>query len=416
VQFRRLWRRELVVPAVAVFVLALPVFSRLISGADPTSTISDHSAHLNYTRKLIRNGEAPPHPLFHYMVALLALNDRDSLAHLQYVAAFVLALALAVRAYLTAMLLSAEKTATLRQVVGLCLALALVMPLPNWWSSPPKIAPLESAFFQLDMPAPIWWDLPSVRWGQLSPNIWHNPTGIFAMPFCLLVFLAGLAALERPSLTTMALAGAAMVLSLLAKPNYVLAFGPCFAIAAFAVWNRAIDAGRLSFGAVLGQALLALGPATLVLVRQFQSTFGEHPGEIAGVRIAALAGWSVLMKPQYIPYAILLSIAFPLTVAILYWRDVFRDRTTALAWAVFAVSVVQFLLLAETGKRAEHGNFGWGAVLANQVLFVACCDFLLRQPPSNSRNVAFIVFGFHLLSGCICLARCLFVPSMANAF
>jgi hypothetical protein len=406
----------LVVPALVVFLLALPVFYRLISGLDPTSTISDHAAHLRYTLALAKDGEAPPHPFFHYTVYLLSFGDRLNIQHLQRVAAVVLALALAFRAYLTAMLLAVDKSVTLPQIVGICLTLALVMPLPNWWSSPTKIAPLESAFFQLDMPSPVWWDLPSVRWGQISPNIWHNPTGIFAMPFCLLVFLAGLAALERPSLATMAFAGAAMVLSLLAKPNYVLAFGPCFTIAAVVIWNRAVDAGRLSVGAVVGQGLLALGPASLVLLRQFQTTFGEHPADVAGVRVAALAAWSVLMPPKYIPFAIVLSIAFPLTVAAFYWRSVFRDRCLALAWAVFAVAVVQFLLLAETGKRAEHGNFGWGAVLANQVLFVACCAFLLRQPTSNSRNVSFIVLGLHMLSGGFCLARCLFVPSMANAF
>ena len=415
-QIRQLARRELLVPAVVVFVLAVPVFFRLVNGTDPTSILSDHPAHLGYTQNLIRGGGAPPHPLFHYTVALLSFYDAGSLERLQNVAVFVLALALGVRAYLTAMLLTVAKNVTALKIVGLCVALALVMPLPNWWISPVKIDPRASAFFQLDMPASIWWELPSVRWGQTSPNIWHNPTGIFALPFCLLVVLAGLAALERPNAANMALVGGAMVLSLLAKPNYVLAFAPCFGLAAARAWFRGIRSGTLSLAAASGQALAAFGPAAVVLILQYRSAFGDSRSDDAGVTIAPLAAWGWLLAPKYIPFAILLSIAFPLTVTFLYWHEVIRDRCLVLAWAVFAVALGQFVLLAETGKRGEFGNFGWGAVLANQVLFVACCAFLLRQPASNSRNAAFIIFLFHLLSGCVCLARCLFVPSMASAF
>jgi hypothetical protein len=108
------------------------------------------------------------------------------------------------------------------------------------------------------------------------------------------------------------------------------------------------------------------------------------------------------------------GIAFPLCVSIFYWRQSIEDRGILISWATLTVAIVQFALLAETGLRAEHGNLAWGMVFANHVLFVACCNLLLRQPPGWLRRIAFGVLGLHVLSGCVSLYYCLKDP--VNAF
>jgi hypothetical protein len=113
---------------------------------------------------------------------------------------------------------------------------------------------------------------------------------------------------------------------------------------------------------------------------------------------------------------VLLGVVFPLVVTAFYPRQAVRDPGVALAWAVVAVAVAQYALLSETGGRAFHGNFGWGVVLADQVLFVACCGLVLRQPVGVLRDLAFLVLGLHAASGGLCLVRCLWSPDQASTF
>jgi hypothetical protein len=413
-RLRQLFRGELLVPAALVFLLSLPVFSRLIGAPDVTRARTDHFVHLNLAKRLAMRGESPPHPLYHYFIVFLSLGR--NLAAFEGVAAFVLAFALGVRAYLTALLFSMRNEPRLWQTIVVCLALALAMPLPNWWQTPRSLQPQMTEYFLKRMPAPGWWDLPSVSRGQVAANAWHNPTVIFAMPFCLLLFILGLQSLHQLRASWMAGVGGVMVVSLLAKPNYALAFAPCFAVAAGIVGWRERRAGRLSTQDLVWRGAVALGPALAVLGLQYRGTFAAGQAADARVVFAPLAAWGGLMPVHTIPFAILLGLAFPLAVAVLYRSKAVREPKLLLASAVLAVAILQYALLAETGPRAEHGNFGWGVLLANQVLFVACADFLLRQPASNARRAGFGVLGLHVLSGCICLTRGLFVPDLVTEY
>src|SRR5262249_24344447 len=212
---------------------------------------------------------------------------------------------------------------------------ALAMPLPNWWP-PPATRWNETKSFSPDRAPPAWWDLPAVSSGQVSPNVWHTPTGVFAMPFALLLFLAGLYALEVPRLSSMALVGAATVPSLLAKPNYVLVFAPCFAVAALVVYARAIRAGRLTVPAAAVQRGAArwARPPVLWCPTPGAPCAGKPPGK-ARVLSPPLPPWSTL--PPNPPASVLLGIASPLAVAACYPRQVLRDWRVLLAWSVLAM-------------------------------------------------------------------------------
>jgi hypothetical protein len=410
---RFLSRSELVYPAFVLFWLNVLVFSRLCGAHDPNYSAYDLNFHVGLALKLAEKGATPPpHPLFHYCLLFLAWGG--NLFVIIGMEAVLLALALSVRAYLSAFLFTSRNNPSTALSVLLCLSVALAMPLPNWWRFPLTAWPVETSHFVKAMPVRALWHFPSAVWGQVTPNVWHNPTAIFDMPFALLLFMLGLYALETPRLSTMAWVAVVTVLNLLAKPNYVLAFAPCFGVALLLVFYQKLKAGQLRALDVVGQALVAFGPALLLLRYQFLTTFGEGNVEGGKVVIAPLAAWSMLSAN--IPFSVLLGIAFPLSVAGFYYRQAFRDPKLVLAWAVLAVAVAQFALLQELGDRTAHGNFGWGAILADQVLFVVSCDFLLRQPPGRWRSLSFTVLGLHVATGSVCLARCLFVPPLAYFF
>src|SRR5262249_31757925 len=71
------------------------------------------------------------------------------------------------------------------------------------------------------------------------------------------------------------------------------------------------------------------------------------------------------------PVKLLLSVAFPLSVLIVFWKDVRPSLWLGLAWTTFALSLLVAYGFSETGSRAGHDNFGWSAQIALFVLFVA---------------------------------------------
>jgi hypothetical protein len=395
--------------AAAVTALAAAVFWRLVGEADPASPHSDHISHVRLAAEALRTGAWPPHPLYH--ACLLALSGGKGVA-LGVAAVAVLALACGARTYLSARYLTRARPVPVGGLALLCFALAVAMPLPNWWGFIGERFRSEVAYFGPRMPAWLW-AVPSVYYGVVSPNVWHNPTGIFAAPFALLLFVAGLRALGQPSPRSAALVGGAMVLSALAKPNYVMTFGPCLGVALSALLVRAVRAGRLEGGNAAALLLLAFAPVAVVLWLQFNAASGEtgRPGPLS------FAPWAVWTKESpNIPASVLLGVAFPLAASLLYWREAVRERPLLLAWATLGVAVAQFALLSEAdAARSGHGNFGWGLLFADAVLFVVAAEFLLRQA-GRRRVAAFGVLGLHALSGLVCLARCLYVPPLAGAF
>jgi hypothetical protein len=366
------------IPALTIFALALPIFLRL------SGDTRDYLAHIKLAMEMDHGGERPPHPLFHWTLRALAAGT--DIEATQAATALLLAAAISVRAWLTAGALASSHPLRLWSLTLLCLALALAMPLPNWWN------------------------FPNIYLGQASPNIWHNPTAIFAMPFVLALYLLGVRALDELSWGLFAAVGVTMALCLLAKPNYCLGFAPCFFVMALASLVSAARSGRFTADGAAARMLLAFVPASAVILWQSFVVFPDYSG---GTRLiyAPFVVWGGMVPNINIPAAVFLGVAFPVAACLSSPAAAVRDRGLVLSWATMALCVVQFALLAETGNRFRDGNLGWGMILSAHVLFVASCVFLLRQPASVRRGLAFGVFGLQVVSGCVFLVRTYMDPS-----
>jgi hypothetical protein len=313
-----------------------------------------------------RGQSLPPHPLFH--ACLLALTGGENYLAAPGVLAFLLAAALGVRAWLTADQLVSAGVNSVFVVTVLCLALALALPLPNWWHGELYI-------------------------GNVSPNIWHNPTGVFAMPFALATFLIGMRMIEQPSLRLALFTGPFLALSLLAKPNYLLAFSPYLGIGLATRVLRAVRSGDLAGRTAVAILLFSFAPPALVLAGQYiwlrQDTAVIYvPWEV----------WNQFTH-RHILGSILVGIAYPLAVVVCYPREVNAAPRLIAAWATLAVGMATYALFAERGERLSHANFGWGMIYANHVLFVVSTVFLLQQRGRIRQFLCFAVLALHALSG-----------------
>lgn len=351
--------RSMLLPAVLVFALAIPVFSHFIH-------LGDNLWHIQLAMEMGRRESFQPHPLFH--ACLIALTARGDTLTAPGVVAILLAAALGLRAWLTASELTESSRVSPFTSTVLCLGLALAMPLPSWWG--------EKTYL-----------------GDLSPNSWHNPTGIFAMPLALAVFLTGMRLVSRPTMRAAAVTSFVILLSLLAKPSYMLAFGPCLLVSLLAAIGRAFRQDQLSPASALGIVVLTFGPAAILLTAQYALFTHE-----VRVMYAPFEVWRRFTRDHMLG-SVLVGIAFPLAVVACYPREANASQALTCAWATLAVGVATYALFAESGVRMTHGNFRWGMIYADHILFVASSVFLFRQRGTLRRSLCLGVLGLHVISG-----------------
>jgi hypothetical protein len=361
--------------AAGLFFLA-SYFFRVYLGGVPDFMPGDHRVHLEIARGT--RGEAVPHPLYHYAVKLAMDLARDpSFDGARHAAALVLALAIAVRGWLTYRELAGPLDP--REAAATCFALAVAMALP------------------------VWWKFPNIYLDQIHSNVWHNPTAPFAAPFAVMMFLAGMSYWDAPALGKALAVGVSSSLCALAKPNYLLAFFPCFGPLLLFLAARQMCRRELRPTSAFAHLVAAFAPPLGVLTGQFFYMFGGENG----MEFAPFKVWS---SPN-VPASIVFSLAFPLAVTCSFPRETLGERRLLFAWCVLAVAIAQFALLAETPDgRLIHGNFGWGMMPSCYLLFVECCRLLGRQPAGGRVLACSTVLALHAASGTMFLVRSANMP------
>jgi hypothetical protein len=344
------------IAATVVFLIAMPLFSVRVS-------TGDYGPHIGFTRDLLEGKGTPPHPLFHLLLIALSGGDLFGASGL---VVFICAASLAAVTWLSASMIERAGCRPTLTVV-LSILLALVLPLPNWWSGHRYV-------------------------GLTTPNVWHNPTGVFAMPFALWLFMAGTRLLDRPTIGHAALAGVAGVLSLLSKPNYFLCFVPAFGLTLLSVVFRMRPATAAKLLA------LTFGAPAVVLLGQYLWLTNN-----TAILFLPFEVWRGYVRSHYVG-AVLVGIAFPLMVFALYPRKANEDRTLILAWVALQFGIVMQICFMERARPFDD-NFGWGMIYSNHVLFVASAAFLFMQRSDWRRWVCLSVLLLHAVSGVEYLAN-----------
>jgi hypothetical protein len=343
--------------ATGLFLASLPAFHQQVFG----TRLSDIPTHF----LIERAGEYSVYSILYLLVrGLLLIGASEEV--LGWVAIILLSASVSLKGALTFGMLCEDAKSP---AVPACIAvvLAFVMPIINWWN------------YQ------------SVYLGQIAPTIWHNSTTILVMPAVILLFRASLRCLEKPDFKNAAMTAVFGMLSTLIKPSYTMAWLPIF-IPWFCL--RSISAYGASLRQLVVPMAIMVGPSAIILVVQ-------------GLLISGQANTSVVFSPfgvwsLYSPHpalSSLLSLAFPMAVSILYRDRLARDVGLQLSWLVFAVALLQFALLAESGTRFAQGNFFWGAYMAIYVLFLSSASVLLRQPVSRRALLALAFLALHFVSG-----------------
>jgi hypothetical protein len=263
--------------------------------------------------------------------------------------------------------------------------------------SPPKAIPLSIALLFL-MPI-IGLSLNRIYLGQLPPNVWHNPTTIAAVPFALLLFAYSYRKLNSNNLRDYLVLAGLLVLNLLAKPNYLLAFLPVYYLLQLILILKNRDWKR-----VWGMLIVTL-PVVAMLLIQYYFTFASGEGPGSGVDFAPFKVWN--RYSHNIPLSLLVSVAFPLYYAAAYFKEARADGKVKLSWAIFTIALLEYMFFAEAGERYSHGNFLWGGVIALYILFLTTSASFFRQKFSVKYAFGLLLFLLHLGTGIFYFCRLL---------
>jgi len=370
------WIECTVAVVVTILLAGAPLYQMIHSTNDHVFA-SDYPDHIRLIQQALRDGSWQPHFLFQWAVYAFS-GFQSTFAALGWSMFGITLVGLAGKALLT---LRCYRFA----------ALSRGDPFLHSFRAQQLVLPL-ALFSCLLMPILNPFRPQDIYLGQIAPNLWHNPTAVFAWPFAIILFLAAMQFLQHRRKGMLIAVGILFLLNTIAKPNFVLAFGPVFSIACIY---------RFGFSRRSVAEQMILAPTVFLLAGQ--ALWMSHPGAESAIVIAPLAAWR--NNSRWISLSILRSVAFPLAYIALRPDRLRVSGRLALAWLTLGSALAWALLFAETGPRMRDFNFIWGAHLALYIVFVATImDYLsspLRnaEPPAWSGVFLWILFGLHLLSG-----------------
>lgn len=371
-----------------IFLLAAVYYYALLFVFDVKTDIQ---LHTRVVSNIVEGRDFPPNFLY-FIAVYAAAFFQNNYQSLLYGSLIVIALTIAYKFFVTVRLFESEtglgerfdkNTAVLiSNLAGFCLVTTFCIYLPK----------------ELGLTKYVYL-------GQLPPNVWHNSTTIFLIPFAVLLYWYSYQLLEKFEIKTLWWVIGMAFLNNLIKPSFFLCFAVVFPLMALIKFKLRKEFFLCLIPVVFGFALIIL---EYIAIYKFGS-YGRA-GE-SSIAIEPFGWWRVYA--EYISISFLISVAFPLSYLLFYFNRVKDQPFLYYAYLLFSAATGIMIIFVEKGPRETDGNFFWQIIAANYILFLAVAiDFtkhLLRERKLNIRDMIIAsVFALHLFSGWIYLAKMLF--------
>ncbi len=381
-------------PEFLVFVLSACFFGLLWMLEIKT----DIQPHAFYVRDVVGNRvPLPANFLYYLMVYFFSFAQVESWQHLCFASAVVLGFSVAAKFAITRRLFSwgLGGHRGFSPLAGGCrvylLSLLFSLALLIAFSLPMRLFYAEGYFYL----------------GQIPPNVWHNSTTIFLMPFALLLFWNSYLQINDPSnMKRIYVLAILSALNIFVKPSFIFAFVAVYPLYMFTKTLKKSTV-RL-FMANMAPVFLAGILTVLMYLLIYSFSFGTinvvHVGK-SGVGIRPFLVWQ-RFSPNIL-LSVVLSVLFPAAYILLRPQER-RELLLRYAWALYAVAMLIFILFDETGPRAFHGNFFWQTVVCSYTLFFSTCLRLGKNIQATGwrdwKNLLLLLcLGAHIISGMVYL-------------
>jgi hypothetical protein len=232
---------------------------------------------------------------------------------------------------------------------------------------------------------PIAINIHRIYLGQISPNIWHNPTTEFVMPFALLLFWYSYKFLENKKKKYLYLSIIFLVLNIAIKPSFAFCFAIVYPLYIFAeflkkksVLNGVVP--RIKSNIKLIKWLSPLFIAVVLIGIQWwllhQDASLSHGQYIADIAIKPF--YAISLLSNNIMLSMFLSILFPLSFLIFYRKEIKNDKLYGYGISYFIVGVAIATLLTEIGETAKFGRLAWQVMMCCYIWFFVTIRAFLK--------------------------------------
>lgn len=345
--------------------------------------VSDVPVHTRFVINFVAEHNFPAYTIWYRLVYIFSGFSSEYI-YVAYTTIALLSVLVLLKYWITSAILNANFMHK-RKASFMAAALIFVMPVISYYSCGAE--GVNRAFCLNSV---------HVYLGNISPNQWHNSTLILAMPFNLLLFYFALKNIKSEKTTPFLWVAGLSAASIICKPNYALAFLPVFfaLIVFFKVKERQYLRGAI-------QGALVIIPSIIILAAQWYLTFVQNDLHQVGAKtvVAPFFVWS--NYTPHIAISLLLSLLFPVYILIFFYRKM--DLYLIASWLVFLVALVTASVFSELPNWGA-GNYFWGAIAANYILFVFSTKLLLSEPIGWRVKLGYATFSLHFVSGFLLLA------------
>jgi hypothetical protein len=219
--------------------------------------------------------------------------------------------------------------------------------------------------------------------GYFASNPYHNPTFTLLRPFALIWFYIIVDRIfSKTNLKYLLYTALIVYLATYAKPNFTLTILPAMLVVYLLFYIKRTKEINWSL-VLIGMGLVSAA----ALLAQYLLTYIENGDE--GIIFAPFATVLYYARNYFIgSQKIVMSVAFPLVVSIIYWRDVKGRLDFRLAWINYLVGVLIAVLFAEP-NRLDHANFFWCPMTGAFILFVVTVIYYVTILTGRIRDKSF---------------------------
>ena len=227
--------------------------------------------------------------------------------------------------------------------------------------------------------------------GQFSPNVWHNSTTIFLMPFALLLFWQSYKQILDSSTKRIYLISLLVVINIFSKPSFF--FGFCIIYPLFLLFKY-----KLKKEFFFNIIPVFIGGILLIL----QYIWIYETDSNSSITIAPFSVWNILYPTKYFILTLITSFTFP--IAYLYLTKNRFDILTNYTVSLVVFGLIIFVFLAETGDRFRDMNFAWQAIIASFLLFLISIiqvfkNIKQKRYNKNKIKILLFIYSLHIISG-----------------
>ncbi len=236
--------------------------------------------------------------------------------------------------------------------------------------------------------------------GQLAPNVWHNSTVIFLMPFSIVLYFKTYEYILEDShaknLPPQILV--LIILNVLIKPSFLFVLIP----SAMLFWFfRTVNSSNYLKNAkkltpfILGIIFIVIEYYIIYKLNYTSNVVDKDKN--SGVIISPLEVWQHFSDS--IPIAIFTSCFFPIVYILFSLGVVLKSKLVQFAGINYLLAVFIWALFAEDGYRKFHGNFYWQVVVAGYLLFFCLVINFTKDIKLNRLNITqqLVIGGSFLL-------------------